>query len=66
MKMSEIKEFSLPEIQKKIRELGEELFATPVREETGQVEKHIHPNPRRDRARLFTQLHAISDSQKKS
>ena len=68
MKMSEIKEFSLPEIQKKIRELGEELLQLQLRKQTGQVEKasHMIKSLRRDRARLFTQLRTSSDSQKKS
>ena len=67
MKMSEIKEFSLPEIQKKIRELGEELLQLQLRKQTGQIEKpHMIKSLRRDRARLFTQLRTSSDSQKKS
>ena len=57
MKMSEIKDLSSPEIEKKLRELGEELLQLQVRKQTGQVEKpHMIKSLRRDRARLFTQL----------
>ena len=56
MKMSEIKELSVAEIDKKLRELGEEQ----IRKQTGQVEKpHLIKEMRRDRARLYTQLHTI-------
>lgn len=61
--MSEIKELSSPEIEKKIRELGEELLQLQVRKQTGQVEKpHMIKSIRRDRARLFTQLRASKQS----
>ena len=55
--MSEIIDLSSPEIEKKLRELGEELLQLQVRKQTGQVEKpHLIRSIRRDRARLFTQL----------
>jgi large subunit ribosomal protein L29 len=57
MKMSEIIDLSTAEIEKKIRELGDELLQLQVRKQTGQVEKpHLIKQLRRDRARLFTQL----------
>jgi len=40
MKMSEIKDLSRLELEKKFRELGEELLSLQVRKQTGQVEKH--------------------------
>ena len=39
MKMSEIIDLSSQEIEKKLRELGEELLQLQVRKQTGQVEK---------------------------
>ncbi len=64
MKMSEIKDLSLPEVQKKIRELGDELLQLQLRKQTGQVERpHMIKSIRRDRARLFTQAHSIASSQ---
>jgi len=63
MKMSEIKDLSALELEKKIRELGEELIQLQVRKQTGQVEKpHMIKSLRRDRARLFTQLHISKQS----
>jgi len=57
MKMSEIKDLSVAEIDKKLRELGDELLQLQIRKQTGQVEKpHLIKEIRRDRARLFTQL----------
>jgi len=57
MKMSDIIDLSTLEIEKKLRELGEELLQLQVRKQTGQVEKpHMIKSIRRDRARLFTQL----------
>ena len=50
--MSEIKELSSSELQKKLRELGEELLQLQIRKQTGQVEKpHLIKAIRRDRAR---------------
>jgi large subunit ribosomal protein L29 len=57
MKNSDIKNLSAPEIQKKLRELGDELLQLQIRKQTGQVEKpHMIKAIRKDRARLFTQL----------
>jgi|TARA_A200000113_G_scaffold159455_1_gene144189 large subunit ribosomal protein L29 len=57
MKISEIKELTKPELQKKIRDLGEELLQLRVRKQTGQVEKpHLLKSIRRDRARILTVL----------
>ncbi|MEK9772686.1 MAG: 50S ribosomal protein L29 [Opitutae bacterium] len=61
--MSEIKDLSIPEIEKKLRELGDELLQLQLRKQTGQVEKpHMMKSLRRDRARLFTQLRTASTS----
>ena len=61
MKISEIKELTTPELQKKIRDLGEELLHLRVRKQTGQVEKpHLLKSIRRDRARILTVLRAQS------
>ena len=57
MKISEIKELTTPELQKKIRDLGEELLQLRVRKQTGQVEKpHLLKSIRRARARILTVL----------
>ena len=57
MKMSEIKELSDSELNKKFRELGEELLQLQVRKQTGQVEKpHLIKSIRRDRAKILTTL----------
>ena len=57
MKMSEIKELSTVELQKKLRELGNELLQLQIRKQTGQVEKpHLIKEIRRDRARIFSSL----------
>jgi len=67
MKMSEVKELSELEINKKIRELGAELLQLQVRKQTGQVEKpHMIKSLKRDRARLLTQLREISDTPEKN
>lgn len=59
--MSEIKELSSSELQKKLRELGEELLQLQIRKQTGQVEKpHLIKAIRRDRARVLTILGQIS------
>ena len=65
--MSEVKELSELEINKKIRELGAELLQLQVRKQTGQVEKpHMIKLLKRDRARLLTQLREISDTPEKN
>lgn len=57
MKMSEIEELSDSELNKKFRELGEELLQLQVRKQTGQVEKpHLIKSIRRDRAKILTAL----------
>ena len=57
MKMSEIKELSTVELQKKLRELGKELLQLQIRKQTGQVEKpHLIKEIRRDRARILSSL----------
>jgi len=57
MKITEIKEMSEAELQKKFRELGEELLQLQVRKQTGQLEKpHLLKSIRRDRARILTVL----------
>jgi len=65
--MSEVKELSELEINKKIRELGAELLQLQVRKQTGQVEKpHMIKLLKRDRARLLTQLREMSDTPEKN
>jgi len=65
--MSEVKELSELEINKKVRELGAELLQLQVRKQTGQVEKpHMIKSLKRDRARLLTQLREISDTPEKN
>mgnify|MGYP002875767635 len=55
--MSEIKELSSSELQKKLRELGEELLQLQIRKQTGQVDKpHLIKAIRRDRARILTTI----------
>lgn len=67
MKMSEVKELSELEINKKVRELGAELLQLQVRKQTGQVEKpHMIKLLKRDRARLLTQLREMSDTPEKN
>ena len=64
MKISEIKDLSETELNKKFRELGEELLQLQVRKQTGQVEKqHLIKSIRRDRARILT---ILSDSNKET
>jgi large subunit ribosomal protein L29 len=64
MKISEIKELSVTELNKKFRELGEELLQLQVRKQTGQVEKpHLIKSIRRDRARILT---VLSESKKET
>ena len=58
--MSEIKDLSRLELEKKFRELGEELLSLQVRKQTGQVEKpHMIKEIKNDRARLATLLTQI-------
>ena len=57
MKMIEITKLSSPELEKKLRDLGEELMHLRLRKQTGQVEKpHMLNDLRRDRARIKTIL----------
>ncbi len=63
MKMSEIKDLSLPELNKKLRELGEDLLKLQVRKQTGQVERpHVIKQIRRDRARILTKVNQLSQA----
>ena len=62
MKMSEINDLSEVELEKKFRELGNELLQLQVRKQTGQVEKpHLIKSIRRDRARILTELSLSKD-----
>ena len=55
MKTSELKDLSSLELQKKFRDLGDELLQLRIRKQTGQVEKpHMLKTIRRDRARILT------------
>jgi large subunit ribosomal protein L29 len=57
MKISETKDMTEPELNKKFRDLGDELLQLRVRKQTGQVEKpHLLKTLRRDRARVLTVL----------
>ena len=55
--MSEIRELSQAELDKKLRDTGEELLNLRIRKQTGQVEKpHMLNLLRKDRARILTAL----------
>tara|TARA_B100000029_G_scaffold69926_1_gene62163 strand:- start:156 stop:362 length:207 start_codon:yes stop_codon:yes gene_type:complete len=57
MKPKEIRELSLAELEKKIRDLGGELMGLRLRKQTGQVEKpNMLKDLRRERARVLTIL----------
>ena len=57
MKVAEIRKLSIPELEKKFRDLGEELMNLRLRKQTGQVEKpHMLCSLRRERARINTIL----------
>ena len=59
MKISEIKELTVTELNKKFRELGEELLQLQIRKQTGQVEKpHLIKSIRRDRPKILATLSA--------
>ena len=59
--MSEINDLSHPELNKKLREFGEELLKLQVRKQTGQVERpHVIKQLRRDRARLLTKIKQLN------
>ena len=63
MKMTEIKELSLPELNKKLRELGEDLLKLQIRKQTGQVERpHVIKQIRRDRARIMTMVNQLTQA----
>jgi large subunit ribosomal protein L29 len=63
MKMSEIKDLSLPELNKKLRELGDELLKLQVRKQTGQVERpHVIKQTRRARARILTMINQLNQA----
>ena len=64
MKISEMKELTEPELEKKLRELGDELLQLQIRKQTGQVEKpHLIKSIRRDRARIRTLLNEPNKTQ---
>ena len=57
MKITEIRKLSSLELEKKLRDVGEELMHLRLRKQTGQVEKsHMLSDLRRDRARIKTIL----------
>lgn len=63
MKMSEINDLTLPELKKKLRELGEELLKLQVRKQTGQVERpHVIKQIRRNRARILTKINQLNQA----
>ena len=60
--MSEINDLSEVELEKKFRELGNELLQLQVRKQTGQVEKpNLIKSIRMDRARILTALSLSKD-----
>lgn len=57
MKPAEIRDLSTLELEKKLRDAGEELMGLRLRKQTGQVEKpHMLGELRRERARIKTIL----------
>jgi len=61
--MSEINDLTLPELNKKLRELGEELLKLQVRKQTGQVERpHVIKQIRRNRARILTKINQLNQA----
>jgi len=57
MKIAEIRKLSATELEKKFRDIGEELMNLRLRKQTGQVEKpHMLCSLRRERARINTIL----------
>ena len=63
MKISEIKDLSLPELNKKLREHGDELLKLQVRKQTGQVERpHVIKQIRRARARILTTVNQLKQA----
>ena len=55
MKIKEIREFSVPELDKKRREVGQELVNLRLRKQAGQVENSsLLKSLRRDLARMNT------------
>jgi large subunit ribosomal protein L29 len=60
MKMSEIKDLTVVELNAKRRELGQELFNLRVQQSTAQLEKPARLRAlRKDIARLETQVSAV-------
>jgi large subunit ribosomal protein L29 len=61
---NELKELSIPEIEKKIRELQDQLVSLRLRKQTGQVEKpHELKELRKQIARLNTYLHQKQEAE---
>ena len=57
MKIKEIREFSVPELDKKLRDVGQELVNLRLRKQAGQVENSsLLKSLRRDLARMNTVL----------
>lgn len=55
MKTKEIREFSMPELDKKLRDVGQELVNLRLRKQAGQVENSsLLKSLRRDLARMHT------------
>jgi large subunit ribosomal protein L29 len=55
MKIKEIREFSSPELDKKLRDVGQELVNLRLRKQAGQVENSsLLKSLRRDLARMNT------------
>ena len=58
MKIKDIRELSILELEKTIRDTRDQLLELKLRKQTGQVEKpHLLKSIRRDRARIRTALH---------
>ena len=57
MKMSEIKELTIKELQSRKHELRQEMFNLRVQQQSGQLERpHLIHNIRRDVARIETAI----------
>ena len=55
MKIAEIKELTLKELETRKREIRQEVFNLRIQQQSGQIEKpHMLRNLRRDAARLET------------
>ena len=67
MKIKDIRELSLPELEKKIRDTRDELLDLKLKKQTGQVEQtHVITALRKDVARMETIRNEKLSAEKKS